>query len=72
VHEVIKTSTAVEREVCTSDGSWFATRILPYWAEGNAVAGAVITFMDITHAKTLEAELRAAGADPQDRPDQDQ
>ncbi len=69
---VINTSVAVEKEISTGDGSWFATRILPYWSMHSVVAGVVITFMDITRAKALEAELRSDGVCLQDKLDEQQ
>jgi len=35
-------------------------RIMPYRTEENVIDGLVITFVEITAAKTLEASLRAA------------
>ncbi|HEX9050294.1 MAG TPA: chemotaxis protein CheB [Anaeromyxobacter sp.] len=60
VAEVLKTLVHVEREVSTSDGRWFSTRILPYRTVDDVIDGVVITFMDITAAKRLEAELRSS------------
>jgi PAS domain S-box-containing protein len=42
----------------THDGRWFTARIMPYRTLSNMIDGAVITFADITTAKTLEARLR--------------
>jgi two-component system CheB/CheR fusion protein len=44
--------------VKTVDGRWFSVRIMPYRTLDNRVDGLVITFSDITAAKTLEATLR--------------
>jgi two-component system CheB/CheR fusion protein len=68
--EVLGTYGTVEREISTTEGSWFAARILPYWTMQNIVDGVVITFMDITSSKKLEGELRTAGALLQERLDQ--
>jgi two-component system CheB/CheR fusion protein len=60
--EVLRTLAFQQKEVQTRDGSaWFLARILPYRTTQNVIAGVVTTFSDITHAKTLEAQLRAAG-----------
>ena len=40
------------------DGRWFSVRIMPYRTLDNRIDGVVITFIDITAAKTLEATLR--------------
>jgi hypothetical protein len=52
----------VERQISVPDGNWFAARILPYRTLDNMIDGVVITFMDITVSKKLEAELRATDA----------
>ena len=58
--EVLRTLVFSEKSVATSDGRWFSVRIMPYRTEENVIDGLVITFVDITVAKTLEARLRAA------------
>ena len=58
--EVLRTLVFSEKPVATSDGRWFSVRIMPYRTEQNVIDGLVITFGDITVAKTLEARLRAA------------
>jgi two-component system CheB/CheR fusion protein len=40
------------------DGRWFTVRIMPYRTLDDRIDGVVITFADITVAKTLEAKLR--------------
>ena len=57
-HQVLRTLIKVERQIPTPDGNWFEVRILPYRTLENMIDGVVITFMDITTHKTLEAELR--------------
>jgi two-component system CheB/CheR fusion protein len=58
VKEVLQTLIFVEKEIATHDGRWFIARIMPYRTLANMIDGAVITFTDITVAKTLEARLR--------------
>ena len=58
--EVLRTLVFSEKPVATTDGRWFSVRIMPYRTEENVIDGLVITFVDITAAKTLEARLRAA------------
>ena len=48
-----------EKPVNSRDGRWFTVRIMPYRTLDDHIDGVVITFADITAAKTLEAELRA-------------
>ncbi|MFL5370407.1 MAG: CheR family methyltransferase, partial [Myxococcales bacterium] len=58
VAQVLETLAPLEREISTADGRWFSTRILPYRTLDDVTDGVVITFMDVTNAKRLEAELR--------------
>ena len=48
----------VEKPVNARDGRWFTVRIMPYRTLDDRIDGVVITFADITAAKTLEAQLR--------------
>jgi len=60
--QVMQTLTIAEREAVAADGRWFAVRMLPYRSHDDRVDGVVITFTDITTAKSLEAALRQAQA----------
>ncbi len=62
--EVLRTLIFSEKSVAASDGRWFTARIMPYRTVENVIDGVVFTFVDITLAKTLEAQLRAAAAPP--------
>jgi two-component system CheB/CheR fusion protein len=55
---VLKTLVFKETPVKTVDERWFSVRIMPYRTLDNRIDGVVITFADITAAKTLEARLR--------------
>jgi two-component system CheB/CheR fusion protein len=55
---VLKTLVFKETPVKTVDARWFSVRIMPYRTLDNRIDGLVITFADITAAKTLEATLR--------------
>jgi len=57
---VMRTLMMVEKEVAAADGRWFAVRILPYLSYDERIDGVVITFSDVTKAKSLEAALRQA------------
>ncbi|MEY4766998.1 MAG: hypothetical protein RI907_3671 [Pseudomonadota bacterium] len=52
------TLTHLEKQVQTLDGRWLAVRIMPYRTQAYIVQGLVLTFFDITEAKSLEARLR--------------
>ena len=46
-----------EVEVQTKTGTWYLMHIRPYRTLNNVIEGAVITFVDITKRKLMEAEL---------------
>lgn len=56
--QTLRTLAFVEKQVTTSDGRWFSVRIMPYRRLDNMIDGVVITLVDITTTKTLEAALR--------------
>lgn len=56
--EVLRTLIFKETIAVTHDGRWFRVRIMPYRTQTNVIDGVVITFIDITEIKQLEAELR--------------
>jgi two-component system CheB/CheR fusion protein len=56
--EVLQKLGFKERPVNARDGRWFTVRIMPYRTLDDRIDGVVITFADITVAKTLEAKLR--------------
>jgi len=60
VKETLRTLAFTEKQIATTDGRWFSVRIMPYRTLSNVIQGAVITFVDITRAKELEARLRKA------------
>jgi two-component system CheB/CheR fusion protein len=68
--QVLRMLVKADRQIPIADGNWFAARILPYRTLENMIDGVVITFMDITVSKKLEAELRATEARLQERLDQ--
>jgi PAS domain S-box-containing protein len=61
VHEMLRTMVVAEKQIRSRDGQWYTVRIMPYRTHENVIQGAVITFVDITAAKELEARLRAGG-----------
>ena len=58
VEEVLRTLVFRDRQVATAGGRWFTVRIMPYRTMENVIDGVVITMVDITQAKELEAALR--------------
>nr|WP_269747880.1 PAS domain-containing protein [Methylomonas lenta] len=49
----------MQKQLRASDERWFKVRIMPYQARDNLIDGAVITFIDISATKQLEAKLRS-------------
>ncbi len=56
--EVLRTLVKAEKQISLANGNWYAAHILPYRTLENMIDGVVITFMDITISKKLEADLR--------------
>ena len=55
---VLHTLIFSEKQVDTHDGHSYRVRIMPYRTQDNVIDGVVITFVDITQVKQLEAELK--------------
>jgi two-component system CheB/CheR fusion protein len=70
--EVLRTLVFCERQIATRSGGWYSVRILPYRTVDNVIDGVVLTFVNITAAKQLEARLRvmqdAGGRDAEPAP----
>ena len=66
--EVLSTLAFSDREIVNTDGRWFQVKIMPYRTLENVIDGVVMTFNDISRAKTLEKELRAIGKFPNAEP----
>ncbi|MFP4618551.1 MAG: chemotaxis protein CheB [Spirochaetaceae bacterium] len=56
--EVLDSLIPKEMEVRNTRGEWFTMRILPYRTMDNVIEGAVINFVNITHRKQTEDELK--------------
>ncbi|MBX4263565.1 CheR family methyltransferase [Clostridium estertheticum] len=57
VRQVQSTLIEVEKQILSRDGNWFNASILPYRTLNGKSDGVVITFVNITKLKTIEAEL---------------
>jgi two-component system CheB/CheR fusion protein len=57
--EVLRTLISKESVIPTNDQRWFTVRIMPYRRVDDKIDGVVITFIDISAAKELEAKLAA-------------
>jgi two-component system CheB/CheR fusion protein len=56
-NEVLRTLIFKETNISTNNQRWFTVRIMPYRTFDDRIDGLVITFIDISEAKKLEAEL---------------
>ncbi len=56
--ETLRTLVTSEKQIFTDDNRWFTVRIMPYHRIDNMIDGVVITMVDITQTKALEAMLR--------------
>lgn len=56
--EVLRSLIYKENDLETTDKRWYKVRIMPYRTLDERIEGLVITFIDITVAKKLEAELK--------------
>ena len=50
----------IDREVRTTEGGWYLSRMLPYRTVEDRIDGVVLTFMDITARKKAEETSRAS------------
>ncbi len=58
IEEVLRTLIFREKAVKANNQRWFKVRIMPYRTHDNIIDGVVITFIDISETKHLEAQLR--------------
>ena len=58
VQQVLATLVFTDKQISTRDGRWFKVRIMPYRTQDNMIDGVVITLIDISENKRLEAKLR--------------
>jgi hypothetical protein len=65
--EVLLTLVFKESEISTNDNRWYTVRIMPYRTLDDKIDGVVITFLDITVAKKLEAKLVAANIEEKEK-----
>jgi len=56
--EVLRTLVFIQKQITTSDGRWFSTRIMPYRTFDDRIDGLVITFFNISDHKQLEVDLK--------------
>jgi two-component system CheB/CheR fusion protein len=58
VRKVLTKLGTIERDIASKEGRSYIARVLPYRSIDNFIAGAVITFVDVTSTVTAEAALR--------------
>lgn len=62
VQAVLDTLVLKEIEVQTTEGKWYSMRIQPYRTLDNVIEGAVITFVEISKIKQMEAMMQKTDA----------
>ena len=55
--EVMRTLIFTEKQIPTTDGRWFSTRIMPYRTFEDRIDGLVITFVNVSDLKQVEEGL---------------
>jgi|GEM_PF-400543 len=65
VKQVLAELKTIEREVQTVEGDWFLARLLPYRTENKYVNGVILTLIDTTQRKRIEADLISRGEELQ-------
>jgi two-component system CheB/CheR fusion protein len=60
LRRVLRTLTTVEREIGSDGRNRYLVRVLPYRSVDNFIAGAVLTFLDITSATRTQEALRVS------------
>ena len=59
---VLETLVPAEREVETESGKWYLIRVLPYRTVEDRIEGVVITLVDVTRLKRVEAAMKTSEA----------
>jgi two-component system CheB/CheR fusion protein len=62
IRKVLDRLSPVEKEVQTSDSTWYIMRIMPYRTRDNRIQGAVVTFRDIDDQKKSQEKLQEKNA----------
>jgi len=57
IKTVLQTNKQIEQEVQIQGGNWYLTRVLPYSIGPKTYSGVVLTFIDITEARTTRSHL---------------
>ena len=58
--KILSDLAVIDREVPTTDGGWYLSRMLPYRTVEDRIDGVVLTFVDITARKRAEEASRAS------------
>ncbi|NEZ05022.1 PAS domain-containing protein [Wenzhouxiangella sp. XN201] len=56
--ETLRSLKPKDKQIKSSDGRWFAVRVMPYRRLDDVIDGVVITLVDITETKEIEQSLR--------------
>lgn len=61
--QVLRTLVFCEKQIATRGGGWYTMRIRPYRTVENVIDGVVVTFINISELKHMEARLLSMPAD---------
>ncbi|MEF8888833.1 MAG: PAS domain-containing protein, partial [Desulfohalobiaceae bacterium] len=61
--QVLDQLVPVEREVRTTDGTWYMMRVMPYRSMNNRIQGCVVTFRDVDAQKKAYERLQEVNAE---------
>ena len=63
LQQVLDQLAPVEREVRTTDGTWYMMRVMPYRSMDNRIQGCVVTFRNVDAQKKAQERLQEVNAD---------
>jgi two-component system CheB/CheR fusion protein len=59
--EAFESLRPIERQVASTDGRWFISRVLPYRSSEDRIEGVVMNFIDVTERHEADMLVRAGG-----------
>ncbi|MCF8031387.1 MAG: PAS domain-containing protein [Desulfohalobiaceae bacterium] len=63
LQQVLDKLVPVEREVRTTDGTWYMMRVMPYRSMENRIQGCVVTFRNVDAQKKVQERLQEVNAE---------
>jgi len=59
IRSALETLTRIDREVAADNGEWYQTKIVPYRTSEHVTEGVIITFIDVSNQKAIDASEQA-------------